>query len=458
MARALRGRTAGRARALVPGLVATLVLALGACSWGSQEPGLFTTPAPSLTPAPDPSGPSGSPSPTDGTGPGDRARLPVLAEALWTTADGNGVTVRFAVHAVRRGSGFTVLDWSVTPLAGPGRHAGDLVPSGTDLGLTRTLAAEQALALVDAASGRVYRPLADVSRQRFSRCLCTPLFVVTPQLRFGETAVLQLAFPALADGTARVDVVLPNVAVVPGVPVSPPGLTPAPGRAADLTRPPVVGNPATGAKTFTAPGSSRRQQTVVVNQVVATRGLTSLVWTLHSVDDQPGLGAAAGPPVSEPLPEGVRVTTDTPASGPRVRPAGRTRTVGVRWTTASFAGRPAYECLCSGLALWSRGLRYGGGSAHLATHLGPLPPGTRRVDVLFPGLSAFTDVPVTWRPDLAGRAQAVEPGTDATWTYDESDPPHGWTPRDWPTPLPATGQLTEYASRPERLVAALPGS
>ncbi|SER23061.1 hypothetical protein SAMN05421756_110136 [Microlunatus flavus] len=432
-----------------------VLVLLAGCSWGGQEPGLFTTPAPSVAPVPEPAPSATEPS---SSVPAARPRLPVLAEALWTTADGNGVTVRFAVHAIRRSTGVTVLDWSVTPLAGPGRRAGDLVPSGTDLGLTRTLAAEQAVALLDVEGGRVYRPLADVVRQRFRRCLCTPLFVVAPQLRFGETTLLQLAFPPLAEGTSRLDVVLPNVAVVPGVPVSPLGITPVAEQTPDLTRPPVAGNPETGAKTWTARDAGGRQQTVVVNAVVAGRGLTSVVWTLHSVDDQPGLGSQPGPPLSTPPPAGVRVLTDNPASGPQLRVQGRKDPVRVRWTTATFADRPAYECLCSGLGLWSRGLRYGGGSAHLATHVGPLPPGTRRVDVRFPGLPAFTDVPVTWRTDVTGRVQTVEPSPDATWTYDEADPPSGWSADRWPTPLPDERQLGDYASRPERLLAALPGA
>lgn len=433
-------------------LVASLVVGLAACSWGGQEPGLFTTPTPSPTPVASATAPVASSAPGAA-----RPRLPVLADALWSTADGNGVVVRFAVHALRRGSGVTVLDWSVTPLSGPGRRAGELVPSGTDLGLTRALGAEQAIALLDVADDRVYRPLADVARQRFSRCLCTPLFVVTPQLRFGQTTVLQLAFPPLADGTTRVDVVLPNVAVVPGVPVSPPGVSPVSEEPPDLTRPPAAGNPATGAKTYVSPGPVRREQTLVVNAVVAGRGVTSVVWTLHSVDDQPGLGGGPGPPLSTPPPAGVRVLTDNAASGPQLLVPGRRAPVRVRWTTATFAGRPAYECLCSGLGLWSRGLRYAGGSAHLATHVGPLPPGTRRVDVQLPGLPAFTDVPVTWRSDVTTRGQTTEPSPEARWTYDESNPPSGWSPDQWPTPLPDEAQLGTYASPPQRLLAALPG-
>ncbi len=426
-----------------------LLTVLGACSWDAREPGLFSTSPPSETPTsstartvePDPTNP----------------RLPVVGEALWTTADGSGVTLRFAVHGVRRTATATVLDWSVTPLAGPGRRPGELLPAGTDLGLGRTLPGEQNLVLLDPATGRAYRPLAYVSPEQFSRCLCTPLFAVTPGLRYGQTTLLQLAFPVLASGTFRVDVALPNVAVVAGVPVTPVGGTPVADGPTDLRRPAVVGNSVTGAKLFGTPGRSRHLQTVVVNRVVASRRLTSIVWTLYSVDDQGSPITPAAPPVSAPLPAGLEVATEVPASGPRLQVPGHPRaSLGVRWTTARSDGTPTYECLCSDLGLWSKSLSRTDGSAQLTTNVGPLPPGTTRVDVLFPGLDAFTDVQVSRVADAAGEVQTVEPGTDATWTYDVADPPRGWSTQDWPTPLPAAAQVSAYSGRPERILAALP--
>jgi hypothetical protein len=245
---------------------------------------------------------------------------------------------------------------------------------------------------------------------------------------------------------------------MPGVPVTPAGQSPVAGPPTDLTRPAVVGNAVTGAKLYVPPDGAHRLQTVVVNEVLATPGLTSVVWTLYSADDQDAASRRPGPPASAPLPVGLRVSTDVPASGPRLRAPGRTGPpTGVRWTTATFAGQPTYECLCSGLGLWSRSLRRSGGSARLATEVGPLPTGTSRVDVLFPGLDAFTDVRVTWADDPPV-TEATGPGTDATWTYDPSDPPRGWSTQDWPTPLPAAGQIGDYSSRPERILDRLPGS
>ena len=429
-------------------VVLVSALLAGACSWSAQEPGLFSTPEPSVAPLPSPSDP-GVPAPTD-------PRLPVVGESVWTTAEGNEVTIRFAVHAVRRTDAATVLDWSVTPLVGPGRPAGAPVPSGTDLGLDRTLAGQQNLTLLDPRAGRAYRPLADVSPELVSRCLCTPLFAVLPRLRFGETRVLQLAFPPLPRTLSRIDVALPNLAVVPGVPVTPAGGAPLAGRPTDLARPADDPGSVTSARLFPSHGARRDLQTVVVDRVVASPRLTSVVWTLNSVDDQ-DLRTRPVPPVSRPLPEGVRVSTDVPASGPRLRvPGDRGGETGARWTTATFAGVPTYECLCSGLGLWSRGLRSAGGSAHVTTQVGPLPTGQTRVDVLFPGLEPFTGVPVT-------RVADPEPlptgsGTSATWTYATTNPPRGWSTQDWPTPLPADDQVADYASRPERILPALPRS
>ena len=84
-----------------------------------------------------------------------------------------------------------------------------------------------------------------------------------------------------------------------------------------------------------------------------------------------------------------------------------------------------------------------------------MPVGERRVDVLLPGLEPFTDVPMT-RVEVLGPLPAG-PATSATWTYETTDPPRGWSTQDWPTPLTADDQVIDYASRPERILPALPG-
>jgi hypothetical protein len=116
-------------------LLASLLLfacLIAGCSYGRAEPGLFDRPVTHQTTAPPlrpvtPDEASQVPNPD----------LPVVGEAIWTSIDGLGITVRIAVHGVRRVSGGTVLDWSVTPLHGQGLHPNDPLPRRFDLGLTR---------------------------------------------------------------------------------------------------------------------------------------------------------------------------------------------------------------------------------------------------------------------------------------------------------------------------------
>src|SRR5215211_4002613 len=93
----------------------TLAWLLTGCSYDHVEPGLFGQSAARETSAP----------PIRPVTPDERAQtpnpdLPVVGEATWTSADGFDITMRVAVHAVRRTEGATVLDWSVTPLRGAG--------------------------------------------------------------------------------------------------------------------------------------------------------------------------------------------------------------------------------------------------------------------------------------------------------------------------------------------------
>jgi hypothetical protein len=432
-------------------LAVLAAVATAGCSWGGEEPGLFETPTATLAPAPTPPVESLAPTPTN-------PALPVAGEAVWTSGDGTAVTVRFAVHAVRRAEDVTVLDWSVTPLAERGRQPGEPLPSGVDLGLGRALAVEQNLTLIDLAGRRAYRPLASTAAGQLHRCLCTPLFAVMPTLRFGETRLLQLAFPVLPKALRVVDVALPNVAVLTGVPVTALGSVPTPRRPTDLARPAAALQPATAPKTYVQPDPPHSRETVRVDRVVVAPGLTSVEWTVHSVDEQAGVGTTLnGPPTAGRVPAGVRVVNRAPADGLRLRVSGTSGPwVGVLWTTAAFAGLPGYECVCSDLDLWAHGLRSAGGSAHVASALPGLPPGTTRVDVALPGLPVFADVPVSPARDAAGRHGPDRPLNAARWYYAEADPPTGASSGEWPTPLPAPNQVDGYSSRAERLLDRLP--
>ena len=111
--------------------------------------------------------------------------LPVVGEAIWTSADGLDITMRLAVHAVRRVEGVTVLDWSVTPLHGAGLRPKDPLPTTANLGLSRPGEGYPDILLVDAARARVYRPL---TRKGWgSQRLCTPLSLAQRNLRLDYT-------------------------------------------------------------------------------------------------------------------------------------------------------------------------------------------------------------------------------------------------------------------------------
>ena len=228
------------ATARLGALAMAATLGVAGCSYSAEEPGFLPPRAPAQTTAPAPQ--RSNPRPTN---PG----LPVAGEAVWTTADGLDVTVRFAVHAVRRLAGATVLDWSVTPIAAPKARFGDDLPSQLDLGLTPVISGDIDLTLIDSAAGRAYPTLQNRSQRTFNHCLCTPPWVIQQRLRIGETRLLQAAFPELPAGTGFVDVALPNVAPIFHVPVTPIGHAPTATDPVDLARSAERTKPAAAART-----------------------------------------------------------------------------------------------------------------------------------------------------------------------------------------------------------------
>ena len=84
--------------------------------------------------------------------------LPFAGETAWTSADGEQVTSRIAVHAVRRAAGMSILDWSITRLSAPDLGTGDTLPPGFELGLARgNLGNGISIVLIDGSHQRAYR-------------------------------------------------------------------------------------------------------------------------------------------------------------------------------------------------------------------------------------------------------------------------------------------------------------
>src|SRR5215207_8191046 len=176
------------------------VLLLSGCSYSADEPGLFPSPPPRHTGPAEPNA-KFQPQPTN-------PELPVLGERLWASGFSElPITIRIAVHAVRRAEQVTVLDWSVTPVSAPGFRFGDDLPP-TDLGLSPATRVSPTVALLDPGARKAYQPLAHRSREEFNHCLCIPLVRLQPNLRVGETRLLQVAFPSLPESLGFVDVSL----------------------------------------------------------------------------------------------------------------------------------------------------------------------------------------------------------------------------------------------------------
>ncbi len=422
-------------------LALVLTLALGGCTYAREEPGLFRTRSPAPAPVP-----SEAPVPVELTNP----ELPVAGESVWTSGEGVALTARFAVHAVRRIPGATVLDYSVTPLSAPGLSPGDVLPDQVDLGLSRYEGNGVAVWLLDATHARAYRSLAHTARQELNHCLCTPVWAAQPTFRLGQTSLLQLTFPTLPEDLGRVDVLLANQAPVVGVPVTPVGQVPTARIAVDLTRPARAVRPGRVRETGVPGLGSGARVGIGLDQVLAGPGVTALRWTVQAPAGLSYRLFVLGPPVSGATPDGVPVPALNSTDGPTLRRPGAKTRLRASWTTRRLNGRPGYECLCSELDLWARSLTQPGGTVQVTTLFPGLPAGTRRVRVEVPGLAPAT-LPVTALPDAADGLGPPVPAVDRSWVYSPEAPPPAQTVAQWPTPLPDEWQLPDYRGSTERV-------
>jgi hypothetical protein len=428
----LRATRFASRRSLLVALLALVCLVTG-CTYSRVEPSLFNRPRTSETTAP----PLRRVSPIE-TAQVANPDLPVVGEAIWTSADGLDITVRMAIHAVRRVLGGTVLDWSVTPLHAPGLQPNDPLPRRVDLGLTRPGEGYPNILLVDAARSRVYRPL--TPKKSGSRCLCTPVTFVQRNLRIDYTTLLQVAFPPLPDDLVTIDVQLATVPPFWQVAVTPAGMLPLASYSADLTRRAESTPILSSTKAFIYRPAAQ-QYLVNINGVYASSSFTSIAWTIQSLEPGQGLMWASSPPFADVAPP-AHAYNRISAGGPQIRtPSGVLR---ARLITTRLAGRGALECLCTDLRTGAVALHHGGAQMKVVTNLGPLPAGTRNVDIVLPGVTTLRNVAVTAAADATVRSAgpAVRPAN--FWTYRPDQPHPGWAPRDWPTPVPRPYQLRMY--------------
>jgi hypothetical protein len=434
---------ASRAAKATPCWILLVLLAclVTGCSYDRAEPGLFgraitrETTAPPIRPVtPDESGQVPNPD------------LPVVGEAVWTSADGLDITMRIAVHAVRRVAGGTVLDWSVTPLHGPGLRPNDPVPKMLDLGLSRPGEGYPSIILADAPRSRVYRPL--TLKDSASRCLCTSVTLAERNLRIDHTTLLQVAFPPLPNDLATVDVDLATVPPFWQVPVTPAGMLPLASYPTELTRPAEATSVVASTKAFGYP-PARQHYLVMINGVYASSTFTSIAWTILSLDPGRGLHTASSPPLADAEPP-EHSSNPIAAGGPRLSlGSGIYR---ARLTTTKLADQRALECLCTDLRIGAESLRRIGQQMSAVTTFPPLPAGTPKVDIVLPGLTALTDVAVGHAPDSTFRSAGPAVRGVGFWTYRANQPPAGWVPRDWPTPVPRPYQMRDARATVDTIV------
>jgi hypothetical protein len=441
-ARDARAATIGLRRWLVATVLVLGCLVAG-CSYDRVEPGLFDRSMTRETTAP----PIRPVTPNE-TLPSPNPDLPVVGEAIWTSADGLDITMRLAVHAVRRVEGGTVLDWSVTPLHGAGLKPRDQLPATVDLGLSRVGEGYPDILLVDAARDRVYRPL--TSKGWGSLCICTPITFAQRLMRMDYTTLFQVAFPALPDKLESIDVQLATVPPFWHVPVTPTGMLPLATYPTDLTRPadstPVIAS----TRPFSYRSTAQRYL-IMVNAVYASRSFTSIAWTIRSVEPGRGLQTALTPPFADAVPPRPAYNQIS-AGGPQIKIGDGRRVWRARLVTTKLAGLGARECLCTDLRFGAAALRRTGRQMHVITNLPRVPAGTSEVDIVFPGLTTFTDVAVEPAPDSAFRSAGPAVREAGSWTYRADQPHPGWTPRDWPTPLPRTDQLRAFSATVDAIV------
>jgi len=422
----------------VVGLVTVGVLLVG-CTYATEEPGLLgRTPAPTVDPRPSTNLP-----PAPATNPA----LPVLGEGVWTSADGLGVQVRIGIHALRRISGATVLDWSVTPLKAPNLRPGDAVPPTLDLGLSRRDDLRPRIYLLDSRGGELYRPL--VSAAGRPSCVCTPLSLAQRRLRIGQTTLLQVAFPALPASKSTIDVVFATVPPFGQVPVTRADHIPVAVGPTELGRPGEVALSTGDSSDMFRFGPGEQIFRIQPNRVLASSTFATLEWTIKSVTGGTGLDSASSPPFAEPEAAGPEPADPVTASGP-VLIVG-TRTLRARMVRFDGPDPQARECLCSPLQGWTSVLRRPDKAVTVVTTYPPLPAGTQRAQVRLAGLGTLS-VPVTRASNAGGRANEARPWTQTTWRPADLGSGPGWTSENWPTPVPSTDQLPDVKAEPSALV------
>jgi len=415
-----------------------LIMVLGGCVHTRDEPGLFGRAEE----------PTAGPTEPILRGSLDNPNLPVVGETLWTSTEDLALTVRIAVHAVRRIPGATVLDWSVTPLSGAGLNNGEPVPASFNLGLTRFGEDTVNIFLFDARRKQVHRPLTRIGPGP-PECLCIPSRLAQVGLRVGETSLLQVAYPPLPGDLRSVDVDMATVPIFSSVPVTPIGMVPLVSNPINLARSATAAIPVAGIGPFRYRPQGQRFS-IGVDAVWSSSTFTSIAWTITSLEDGPGLKAAAGPPFADDPPPRPAYNL-VAASGPRLELAGEAP-LRSRLISTEVDGRRALECLCTDLRAWPSAVQQPYQLLKVVTNLPPIPRRTSVVDLVFPGVGTMRGVPVAAAPDATFRSAGPAVHEPELWTFDQVSPQSGWPVFNWPTPVPDSRELGEFRATVDQIV------
>jgi hypothetical protein len=373
-------------------------------------------------------------------------KLPVVGEALWTSDEGLALTVRIAVHAVRRIPGATVLDWSVTPLSGAGLNNGEPVPDSFNLGLTR-FGERHGQHLLVRRPPRTGPSAADPIGPGLPECLCIPSRLAQSSLRVGETSLLQVAYPPLPSDLRSVDVDLATVPIFSSVPVTPIGMIPLASNPINLARSATAAIPVAGIGPFRYRPQGQRFS-IGVDAVWSSSTFTSIAWTITSLEDGPGL---------KPQPTTVRRRSTLqpgvqPARGQRTAP--RTRRPSApplaldqhRSERSARTGVPVHR---------PEGLAVGGATAVPTPQRGHQPAAhparTSVVDLVFPGVGTVRGVPVATAPDATFRS-AGPPCTNLSSGRRPGQSAIGLAGLNWPTPVPDSRELGDFRATVDEIV------
>jgi hypothetical protein len=216
----------------------------------------------------------------------------------------------------------------------------------------------------------------------------------------------------------------------------------------DLTRAPEGSSVVASTKPFTYPPAGQ-QYLIMINRVYASSTFTSIAWTIQSLEPGRGLQRASAPPFADVEPPG-RVSNQVSAGGPQISVGDHL--LRGRLVTTKLADRAGLECLCTDLRTGAAALRSIGQQVGVVTDLPPIPRGTSKVDIVLPGLATLTDVAVTAAPDASFRSAGPAVRDPFFWTSRAQQPPSGWAPRDWPTPVPRSFQFRPYRATVDTIV------